>query len=69
MTVQSHADVMPLQVAEGDRAGEDVRLKYRYLDLRREGMHKRIRLRNNVIAKSMRRVCGIRAFRNSTRRS
>ena len=40
---------MPLQVAEDDATGEDVRLKYRFLDLRREGMHKRIRLRNNII--------------------
>ncbi len=53
LAVQSHADVLPLQVADGDQAGEDVRLKYRFLDLRREGMHKRIRLRNNII-KSMR---------------
>ncbi len=54
--VQSNADVVPFQVAEDDGAGEDVRLKYRYLDLRREGMHKRIRLRNNVIAAMRRRM-------------
>ncbi len=53
MAVQSHAEVLPLQVADGDAAGEDVRLKYRFLDLRREDMHKRIRLRNNII-RSMR---------------
>ena len=53
LTVQSHADVLPLQVADGDAAGEEVRLKYRFLDLRREGMHSRVRLRNNII-KSMR---------------
>ncbi len=51
ITVQSQADVIPFQVAEEDGAGEDVRLKYRYLDLRREGMHSRVRLRNNVIKK------------------
>ncbi len=51
--VQGAADVVPLQVADGDQAGEEVRLKYRFLDLRREGMHSRIRLRNNII-KSMR---------------
>jgi aspartyl-tRNA synthetase len=53
VTVQSMADVLPFQVAEDDGAGEDVRLKYRYLDLRREGMHGRVRLRNAVI-RSMR---------------
>ena len=53
VTVQSMADVLPFQVAEEDGAGEDVRLKYRYLDLRREGMHGRVRLRNAVI-RSMR---------------
>jgi aspartyl-tRNA synthetase len=54
--VQSAADVVPFQVAENDGAGEDVRLKYRFLDLRREGMHSRVRLRNNVIAAMRRRM-------------
>lgn len=48
--LQSAADVIPFQVAEDDGAGEDIRLRYRYLDLRREKMQKNIRLRNNVIA-------------------
>ncbi len=48
--VQSAADVIPFQVYEDDGAGEDIRLRYRYLDLRREGMQKKIRLRNDVIA-------------------
>lgn len=56
VTIQSMADVVPFQVAEDDGAGEDVRLKYRYLDLRREGMHSRVRLRNNVIAAMRRRM-------------
>lgn len=47
--IQGASDVVPLQVADGDQAGEEVRLKYRFLDLRREGMHSRIRLRNNII--------------------
>jgi aspartyl-tRNA synthetase len=54
--VQSNADVIPFQVAEDDGAGEDVRLKYRYLDLRREGMHSRIRLRNGVVSSMRRRM-------------
>ena len=47
--LQSAADVIPFQVYEDDGAGEDIRLRYRYLDLRREQMQKKIRLRNNVI--------------------
>ncbi|MCB9989770.1 MAG: aspartate--tRNA ligase [Rhodospirillales bacterium] len=47
--MQSEADVIPFQVAEDDGTGEDHRLKYRYLDLRREKMQRNIRLRNNVI--------------------
>lgn len=54
--VQSAADVIPFQVAEDDGAGEDIRLKYRYLDLRREKMQKNIRLRNSVIASIRRRM-------------
>ena len=54
--VQSEAAILPFQVAEDDGAGEDLRLKYRYLDLRREGMHKRIRLRNNVVSSMRRRM-------------
>ncbi|MED5423066.1 MAG: OB-fold nucleic acid binding domain-containing protein, partial [Pseudomonadota bacterium] len=48
--VLSTAEVIPFQVAEDDNAGEDVRLRYRYLDLRREKMQKKIRLRNDVIS-------------------
>ena len=54
--LQSQADVIPFQVAEADQAGEDIRLKYRFLDLRRAGMHSRIRLRNNVISAMRKRM-------------
>lgn len=54
--MQSAADVIPFQVAEDDGAGEDIRLKYRYLDLRREKMQNNIRLRNNVIAAMRKRM-------------
>jgi aspartyl-tRNA synthetase len=53
LVAQSQADVIPFQVAEDDGAGEEIRLKYRYLDLRREKMQKNIRLRNGV-TRSMR---------------
>jgi aspartyl-tRNA synthetase len=51
VTVQSAADVIPFQVADSDQAGEEIRLRHRYIDLRREKMQKNIRLRNNVIRK------------------
>ncbi len=54
--VQSAADVIPFQVSEDDGAGEDIRLRYRYLDLRRDKMHKKIRLRNEVTASLRRRM-------------
>ena len=54
--LQSAADVIPFQIADDDQAGEEIRLRYRYLDLRREKMQKNIRLRNNVIASMRRRM-------------
>ncbi len=48
--LQGAADVIPFQVADEDQAGEEIRLRHRYIDLRREKMQKNIRLRNNVIA-------------------
>ncbi len=56
--LQSGADVIPFQVYENDGAGEDIRLRYRYLDLRREGMQKKIRLRNDVIATMRQKMWG-----------
>ena len=47
--LQGASDVIPFQVAEDDGAGEDIRLRYRYIDLRREKMQNNIRLRNNVV--------------------
>ena len=48
--VESAADVLPLQVAGDEDAGEEVRLRYRFLDLRRERIHQNILLRSRVIA-------------------
>ena len=40
---------LPLEVNSDNDYGEEVRLKYRYLDLRRNKMQKNIKLRHNVI--------------------
>ncbi len=50
LAVQSEADLLPLQVASDEDAGEDLRLRYRFLDLRREKVHANILLRSRVIA-------------------
>jgi aspartyl-tRNA synthetase len=48
--IQSIADVLPIQVAGDQEYPEDMRLKYRFLDLRREDVHANMMLRSNVIA-------------------
>ena len=47
--VESMAEILPMQVAGGQPPGEDIRLRYRFLDLRREQMQKNIKLRGAVI--------------------
>ena len=42
----SNADVLPFQVNEEDGCNEEVRLKYRFLDLRKQRLHKIILLRS-----------------------
>ena len=56
VTVQSSADELPLPVAAEADYPEEIRLRYRYLDLRRERLHKNIVLRSNVIASLRRRM-------------
>lgn len=55
MTVYSEADILPIQVFGEDDAPEELRLKYRFLDLRKERIHNNIILRSKVIAE-MRRL-------------
>ncbi|MET8474193.1 aspartate--tRNA ligase [Streptomyces sp. NPDC006422] len=44
------AQQLPFQINQDDGVGEERRLEYRFLDLRRERMHKNIMLRSAVIA-------------------
>ena len=48
--VLSEAEELPMPVFGEANYPEDIRLKYRFLDARREGLHKNIQLRSNVIA-------------------
>jgi len=54
--VQSASDMVPLQVNSDEDAGEEVRLRYRFLDLRRERVHANIVLRSRVISSIRRRM-------------
>ena len=49
-TVESPAETLPMQVVGNQPPGEDIRLRYRFLDLRREQMQHNMRLRSAVIA-------------------
>jgi aspartyl-tRNA synthetase len=56
LTVQSAAEVLPFPVNSEAETPEDLRLTYRYLDLRRERMHANILLRSQVISSIRRRM-------------
>ena len=56
VTVQSEAAELPMPVATEAEYPEEIRLKYRYLDLRREQVHANIMLRSAVIASIRRRM-------------
>ncbi|WP_420607659.1 aspartate--tRNA ligase [Novosphingopyxis sp.] len=56
VTVQSMANELPLPVAGEQDYPEDIRLKYRFVDLRRETMHANIMLRSRVISSLRRRM-------------
>ncbi|HHS94258.1 MAG TPA: aspartate--tRNA ligase, partial [Rhodobacterales bacterium] len=62
MEVLGAADELPLQVFGDQEYPEETRLKYRYLDLRREKMQENMKLRSDVVA-SMRRHMWERDFR------
>ncbi len=56
LDVQSAADALPLQVAGEEKYPDELRLKYRYIDLRRDRVHRNIMLRAGVIASFRRRM-------------
>src|SRR5438105_2969565 len=48
LVVLNRAEVLPFPVADGEPANEDLRLSYRYIDLRRPQMSRNLRLRHRV---------------------
>jgi len=48
IVILNKCEVLPFQVDDESRAGEDIRLKYRYLDLRSSVMQNRIKLRSET---------------------
>ena len=47
--VLSEAQTPPFQIEENSKTSEDIRLKYRYLDLRRPDIQRNLMLRSNVL--------------------
>jgi aspartyl-tRNA synthetase len=56
LVVQSSADPLPLQVNSDAELAEETRLRYRFLDLRRDKVHRNVLLRSRVIASIRRRM-------------
>ncbi len=56
MTVLGPAETLPITVADEKPYPEETRLKYRFLDLRRDQLHRNIVLRSHVISSIRRRM-------------
>jgi len=54
--LESPADPLPIQINADREQPEETRLKYRFLDLRREKIHRNIMLRSQVISSLRRRM-------------
>jgi aspartyl-tRNA synthetase len=59
--VLAASDALPFEVTDQSDAGEDIRLQYRYLDLRRACMQKNL-LTRHLMVRTMRRVLEERGF-------
>ena len=58
LTVLNAAKTPPFQLDEYSDAGEDIRLRYRYLDLRRPEMQQRLQTRAQITGASVFRSAG-----------
>ncbi len=56
VNVQAAAEPLPMPVNQDAGYPEDIRLRYRFLDLRRESLHRNIVLRSEVISSIRRRM-------------
>ncbi|MCG8592001.1 MAG: aspartate--tRNA ligase [Proteobacteria bacterium] len=54
--ILSRAEVLPFPVADEIEIGEALRLEYRFLDLRRKGMHENVLLRSRIISSIRQRM-------------
>jgi aspartyl-tRNA synthetase len=57
--VESPCEGLPLQIDSEEDSSEDARLRYRFMDLRRERMHRNILLRSGVISFIRQRMMGL----------
>ncbi|MBF0196709.1 MAG: aspartate--tRNA ligase [Planctomycetes bacterium] len=48
--IESVADVTPFMISSDEKVNEELRLKYRFLDLRRESLHNNLMMRSRVIS-------------------
>jgi len=56
MTVLGETEQVPFQVAKDEDVPESLRLKYRFLDLRRDDLHKKIVMRSRLIEELRRKM-------------
>ena len=59
--VLAQSDALPFEVSDSTDAGEDIRLKYRYLDLRRPKMQRNL-LARHLVVRTMRQVLEAEGF-------
>ncbi len=59
LLVESPSKVLPFMVADEDNAPEELRLKYRFLDLRRQEVHNKIMLRSKIISYMRKKMEGL----------